>query len=403
MKKIADKLFPMWRVRNIAMFYVLSSIYNMWFVGGVWIFIWGMFMTKTQMGISDALTFAVGFLVELPSGVVADIVGRRKAILWGSILLCLGNFSIAFSNSFWHLTLSYLVWTIGYAFQSGATEALAYDSLKRIGKEETWAEVIGTSSVISRATSLIATGVGGFLFLTWFRLPYLTFAISGILGIIAAYFLTEIPVSVNKSAWSVKTYVDQIKDGVSTLAKPNIFALSLISLFVAGAGYMYNWGLLRPLTGDRFGFTASTLPLLLAGGSVVVILATVVLVKIKGLFKLEALIFASSLVFSVLYLVLGGPHKAVVGGIIMISLAVAGSWVDQLYSRFLNLHTKPEHRATTLSAVALFTKFPYVALALVMGILADRKALPQFTMVVGGVLLCVWILARYKYSKTHVE
>jgi hypothetical protein len=172
---------------------------------------------------------------------------------------------------------------------------------------------------------------------------------------------------------------------------------------VAGAGYMYNWGLLRPLTGDRFGFTASTLPLLLAGGSVVVILATVVLVKIKGLFKLEALIFASSLVFSVLYLVLGGPHKAVVGGIIMISLAVAGSWVDQLYSRFLNLHTKPEHRATTLSAVALFTKFPYVALALVMGILADRKALPQFTMVVGGVLLCVWILARYKYSKTHVE
>ena len=158
-----DRIFPLWRVRNVAIFYILSSVYNMWFLAGVWIFIWGKFMTKTQIGLSDGLTFAVGFLIELPSGVFADLIGSRKAILIGNVLLTVGNFFVAVSSSFWGITLWYLIWTIGYAFQSGATEALAYDSVKKIGQADKWPKIIATSSIIGRTTSLTATAIGGFL------------------------------------------------------------------------------------------------------------------------------------------------------------------------------------------------------------------------------------------------
>jgi len=84
MKNMVKKLFPLSNLRNIAMYYVLSGVYNAWIVSGVWVFIWGTFMTKAQIGISDSITFAIGFLVELPSGVFADVIGRRKAIILGN-------------------------------------------------------------------------------------------------------------------------------------------------------------------------------------------------------------------------------------------------------------------------------------------------------------------------------
>src|SRR3989344_4053869 len=179
-----DRIFPLWRVRNVAIFYILSSVYNMWFLAGVWVFIWGMFMTKTQIGLSDGLTFAVGFLVELPSGIFADLIGRRKAILIGNILLAICNLCVGLSSSFFGITVWYLIWTIGYAFQSGATEALAYDSLKKIHLESHWPKVISTSAVLSKVSTLICTALGGYLFLLGFRLPYLTAAAIGIIGVI---------------------------------------------------------------------------------------------------------------------------------------------------------------------------------------------------------------------------
>src|SRR3990167_10998599 len=112
MNTLLDRLFPLRSIRNIAMFYVLSVVYNAWVVAGVWVFIWGAFMTKTQIGISDSFTFAVGFLVELPSGIFADLIGRRKAILIGNILLAIGNLCVGLSSSFFGITVWYLIWTI---------------------------------------------------------------------------------------------------------------------------------------------------------------------------------------------------------------------------------------------------------------------------------------------------
>ena len=392
-----DRIFPLWRVRNVAIFYILSSVYNMWFLAGVWIFIWGKFMTKTQIGLSDGLTFAVGFLIELPSGVFADLIGRRKAILIGNVLLTVGNFFVAVSSSFWGITLWYLIWTIGYAFQSGATEALAYDSVKKIGQADKWPKIIATSSIIGRTTSLTATAIGGFLYAAWFRLPYLAFAATGVIGVVAAYLLHEIPVTIKPNLWSPKTYLRQIKEGLFTIIRPQVLPISLLSLTIAGMAYMYNWGLLRPLTGDRFGFSPVTLPFLLSTVSLVVIFATLILLRLRHRFNLDRLLLIFGAIYSVLFLVMGFPHGWLVGGLIMIFLAVFAAYVDQLFSQFINLHTREEHRATTLSAIALFTRAPYVFLAILIGAMAQRNLLPQFTTAVGVIALVIWFISLLKF------
>jgi MFS family permease len=395
-----DQFFPHWRLRNIALFYILSAIYNVWFVAGVWVFIWGRFMTNTQIGISDFITFSVGFLVEIPSGVMADMIGRKKAVLAGNILMTAGNFLIAISSSFLSITVWYLVWTVGYAFQSGATEALAYDTLRHQGLEDDWERVIATSTVISKAATLIAAALGGFLFTVWFRLPYFTLASFGIIGVIAAVLLQEIHVRRPDSTQTFSLYFQQIKDGVQTLGRRAVFPIALMSLTVAGVSYMYNWGLLRPLTGERFGYTPDTYAYLLSVISLAGILALGFLPKLRKLFSVEKLLFLLGGVYAVVFFAMGFSHLWLIGGILMILQSILSTFVEILFSKYINAHTREEHRATTLSAVSLFIRLPYVVLTLLIGRLADAGLLAEYTLVVGIVSLIVWglslILFRHK-------
>lgn len=385
------------------MYYLLTSVYNLWFIAGIWVFIWGKFMTKTEMGLSDAITFGVGFLFELPSGVFADFIGRKKAIFIANVLLVIGNFGVAFGSSFFGITAWYLIWTIGYAFQSGSTEALAYDSLKLEGEEEKWNEVIGTANIIQRVSSMVANVIGGLLFGIWFRLPYLIFAFSGFIGIYAAYKLVEIPVKLNGSLWSFSSYISQIKDGFRVLGKVNVTPVAIISLLVAGMSYLYNWGLLRPLTAERFGYSGVTFPLLLFVSSISIIFATYMLFLNVGKFRLEKGIYVFSILYIILFALQGGSFKWMLGGLIMVLVSTSSSLVDQLFSKFINIHTRSEHRATTLSATALIVKFPYVLLAVVMGILAENNLLAQFCIIAGIVAFFVWVLSFLRYRKIDFQ
>lgn len=391
------RLFPLSHIRNIAMFYVLTSVYNSWFVAGVWVFIWGAFMTNTEIGISDAITFTLGFLIELPSGVMADLIGRRKAILLGNIMLTFGNLFVGLSSSFLTITLWYLLWTIGYAFQSGATEALAYDSLKQKGLEDKWKQVITTASVIGKVTSLTATALGGTLFAIGFRLPYMAATLSGVVGIVAAWYLQEIMVKKPDNLWSLSLYINQIKDGVRTLFKPQVKYIALASITIISIGYMYNWGLLRPLTGERFGFDATTYSWLLSLTSLSIIGALVILNKMQNRFSVTKILWLTTMVYAILFFILGFSHQVVVGGLLMISLGIILTYVDILFSQFINEHTSPQHRATTLSALALFTKLPYILLAVLIGKIADNKGLPAYTMIVGTVSIIVWVYSLIHY------
>lgn len=400
MLRLVDRVFPFWRMRNVAMFYCLSAVYNMWFVAGVWIFIWGKFMTKTQIGISDALTFSIGFLVELPSGVLADIIGRKKAIVLGNALLTTGNLLIGVSSSFFSITFWYLLWTIGYAFQSGATEALVYDSVRQDGKEEEWPKIMAAATVVGRVASLVATATGGLLFTVWFRLPYLVFGLSGLIGLAAALWLRETTRAANsKNTWSVKTYLDQVKDGVSVLLKRTIFPIALLGLSMFGIAYMYNWGLLRPLTGERFGFTPTTYAFLLSVISLTGVGSLYFLPTLRAHLKLETLLLSLGGIYGALFFLMGFNHNWILGGLLMISVSVVMLYVEILFSQFINIHTRQEHRATTLSAVAVFTKLPYVLLAVIIGRLADSNLLPQYMLVVGGCALVIWLLAVLLHRK----
>ncbi len=376
------EIFPLWRHRTVAMYYVLALVYSSWIVAGVWVFIWGRFMSSQQIGISDALTFSLGFLVELPSGLIADVLGRKRTVIFGNIMLVVGNIMIAFSTSFWAITIWYGLWTIGYAFQSGATEALVYDYLKSKKLDDQWARVRNTYNIIGMITYPVAIVVGGMLYAAAYFLPYMASAGIGVVGVIAACFLMEGRVH-TKPEFSLALYAAHIRDGVGVLFRKAVAPVSLAALLVLGINIVFSWGLLKLYTIHRFGYSDELTPMLaavLGAASTIALFAFNPLRKKIGTVRL---LFACTALFGLVFTSLYLPYDWLFGALALVVVTVTANYTEQLFSVFINKHAHESHRATTLSAVSLLTRTPYALLAVVMGAMAERNALPLLCLLLG--------------------
>tara|TARA_B100001027_G_scaffold47937_1_gene31512 strand:- start:2294 stop:3643 length:1350 start_codon:yes stop_codon:yes gene_type:complete len=114
-------------------------------------------LTLGQFGTLNALWAVTIVLLEIPSGALADTIGRRKLLIFGAVcmLLEMGLLLVApISGGTWLFVLfafNRLLSGAAEAAVSGADEALVYDSLKAAGLEGEWGKVLER---VQRVTSL---------------------------------------------------------------------------------------------------------------------------------------------------------------------------------------------------------------------------------------------------------
>ena len=108
-----------------------------------------------------ALTIA---LFEVPSGYIADIWGRRQAILLGSAFFAVGFLCLLSADSFLDFLVYEIVLGFGYSLISGADLALLYDTEVYMAERE-MAGGAGAGKSLSRLISIeaAASGVAGIL------------------------------------------------------------------------------------------------------------------------------------------------------------------------------------------------------------------------------------------------
>lgn len=93
-------------------------------------------------------------LAEVPSGALADIVGRKKLVVFAAAMMVLEMALIVFapigsSNLLFFLFLGNRICSgLSEAAASGADEALAYDSLKALGREGDWAKLLEKTAFV---------------------------------------------------------------------------------------------------------------------------------------------------------------------------------------------------------------------------------------------------------------
>ncbi|MGE4584124.1 MAG: MFS transporter [Sphaerochaeta sp.] len=178
--------------RNIGLSYAFTTLMNLSFTHGIWmIFLASRGFSLLQLGALEAIFHVTSFLMEVPTGSVADIWGRKASRIAGRISFSLSLVLMYFGSSFPVQILSFIFSALGYNLESGAGEALLFDSLLLDRAEERYLQIKGKDELFYQVSNILSFLLGGYLascnYLFAFGLTILT----NILAFTVALFFRE--------------------------------------------------------------------------------------------------------------------------------------------------------------------------------------------------------------------
>jgi MFS family permease len=112
--------------------------------------------------------FTLGMvLFEVPTGIVADTLGRRTSYLLGTVTLAGSTLLYVLlwqvEGPFWQWAVVSILIGLGFTFFSGAVEAWVVDALTAAGFTGEMEKVFGRGQVVAGAAMLIGSVAGGFI------------------------------------------------------------------------------------------------------------------------------------------------------------------------------------------------------------------------------------------------
>ena len=171
----------------------LSSVLGNLSLTGAWVAILAARgYSLVEIGIAETVFHITSLIFEIPSGVLADVFGRKKMLIVSSIMRMIGNIVMIFSAGLPMVCLSIAFHALSYNFSSGTGDALAYDSLKLAKMEDEFEKYGSNQLVIYRLCGGISTLCAGFALFIGYRIAYGTDLIAGIIQISVLSSLHEV-------------------------------------------------------------------------------------------------------------------------------------------------------------------------------------------------------------------
>ena len=110
-----------------------------------------------EIGLAESVYHIVSLLCEVPSGMAADLLGRKRALVAGGILAVLSSLLMAFAPGLFLICAAMGLNALSNTMFSGTDAALTYDSLKQAGQEERYLSVAANRSQIGMLASALGS------------------------------------------------------------------------------------------------------------------------------------------------------------------------------------------------------------------------------------------------------
>jgi len=354
----------------------------------------------TQIGfLLSALSLSI-FIFEIPTGVFADIFGRKKSTIFGFFLSAFAIFMIFFTHNFYLLLVIFFMWGLGQTFISGAQDAWIVDHLKQNKREELVQEFYVKQHSFYSFSLLFSGLIGAWL--------VQSFGLSIIWIITAASFIPDIilfslfakenfPRKKKSLKDEYQGFINHTKESTKYAFNHKVIfsllVIGAISVFVMAFSDFLTW---QPLL-RNLGFQEHWFGYLFSGLMVFGIFGPYVAKFIAKKLNNNALylMYVSLLVFIVLFFVKFTSILWIFVLLFLLYYVISRDLYLPIFQPFFQKHIPSKMRATVGSFNSMISSGMFIVAMPLAGFIADNIG-PQNTIFIGAFVMIPVIIL---YSK----
>lgn len=354
---------------NLRINYLYSFFKDLNFTQGLWmIYLASKGMSLTQLGILEGIFHVTALVMEVPTGAIADMLGRKTSRLIGRV------FTIAFvvllltGNSFAVYALSFILCAFSYNLESGAAEAFLYDTLAYYGEEKRYAKLYGRVEGLYQGAQIVTLSIAGFLAVSDYRLPFLTTIAATLIALVTGLFLIEPPCHTGperKQAGIWASFKRQyIESFIALKASKKLIYIILFSSLLFAVNTLAFFYLQNYWKGQ--GYPESVIGLALASGAFCGVLGGLLAHRIRTGQRRFLMYFPFLISVPLLFLTVSK-----VGFVVFAFLGFLDSMLFVIVSDYINKLIESHVRATIISVQSAVFSLCMIALFPLFGALSD--------------------------------
>ena len=343
-------------------------------------------------------------LAEVPTGLLADKIGRKYAIMLALTFQLVGEILFIFADRYMIFVVVSVIAGIGFAFLSGCFEAMLYDSLQIEGKTDDMQQVSGFNNAVGQLAIIIGSFVGSFIASdlrldSFLRVIFFT-ACSVSIALVVSGGLKE---PTTPSSQSTPGSWQLLHDGFS-LFKTNRSLQRILLLSVLATPFVnYLLTLYQPyfvkanVPGVWFGIALSVA----SGFGVLTSRYAYMLEKICGVSKG---IFLATWLPGLFYLLMAWISSSPWIAIFLFIGSYSSIHLQRpMFTDYMNRHIESRNRATVLSLISMVSGVYVAGMGLIIGALADMSLSFAFLFMGSIILMSSSVIRIHESHVTPAE
>ena len=384
-------------------------------------FIWGIntiFLLDAGLNNLEAFAanafFTAGMLIfEVPTGIVADTIGRRVSYLLGTVTLAITTILYVMlwqiEGPFWAWALVSLLLGLGFTFFSGAVEAWLVDALQATGYTGDLEHVFGRGQVVSGIAMLTGSVAGGYIAqVTTLGVPFvLRGIILAIMFVVAFTVMRDVGFTPERSKGIATEMRSIASASIDYGWRVPAVKWLMVSSIPLGAVGIYAFYALQPylleLKGDPEAYGIAGLTAAIVAGAQIV--GGLTATRLRGLFHRRTSALIAATVVSALALLGMGLFQSfwvVIGLVVVWGLLFAAT--EPIRMTYINGMIPSKQRASILSFDSLMASAGGVVSQPALGKAADVWGYPStYVMSSGITALALPFIARSRAKNNPAD
>ena len=383
---------------NIRKMYLIKMLANMHFISAVLVPFfteWGGITFSQVLYLNSAFMFFV-FILEVPTGTVADFFGRKISMQISCFMsFCTVLVYISYPDFYVFLAAEFIA-AIGASLMSGADSAFIYDTLKELGRSDESKRIFGRTESFKLAGILIGAFFGSFIAKINLKAPFISMAVPIAIAGLITFTLKE-PSTFNTE--KKNSYGATLLEGINYFIKKRELKILVLDMVLVGAMawlviFFYQLFLMSADVDVKyFGSVHSAMAL----AQILIIQNFSGIERILG--NKRTLLTLGAIVPGICFVLIGSIKYVPVLIAAIVLAAGFGLSRTPLFISYMNKYIPSDKRATVLSVTSMLSMIAISIMNLLAALLSEWSV--PWTIILFGCLLCLFPFA-VRIKETHL-